>query len=172
MCLLIEVYGLECDFIFPQMHCCGGHVRVVTENDDPVFLNNGLQPFSLGFERLQRIKVIRHDPRGRQVVASGKKIGDEENGFTSAGEFDGLNVGVVSGNADGGNAGEDFGIAVVGGLGEGANGERVFDLVTGGIDFGDFAVADEPRAECNFPPVRLASEPPAPIIENATPRRK
>src|SRR5437016_11156255 len=78
LCLLIEVYGLECDFIFPQMHCCGGHVRVVTENDDPVFLNNGLQPFSLGFERLQRIKVIRHDPWQSYMVASGKKIDDEE----------------------------------------------------------------------------------------------
>ena len=73
----------------------------MAENDDPVFLDDGLQPFSLGFERLQRIKVIGHDPRERKVMTGRKKIGDEENGRAAAGEFYGLNVGIVAGNTDG-----------------------------------------------------------------------
>ncbi len=40
-----------------------------------------------------------------------EKVGDEENGFAAAGEFEGLDVGVVPGNTDGRNTGKNLGIA-------------------------------------------------------------
>jgi len=83
----------------------------VAENYDPVLLDDGLQPFSLGFESLQRVKVVGHDPRERKMMTGWEKVGDEENGFAAAGEFDGLDIGVVPGNTDCRNTGKNFGIA-------------------------------------------------------------
>src|SRR4029434_1113704 len=93
------------------MQCCCGKVRVVTKNDDPAMLDNALYPFSLGFERLQRIKVIGHDPGKRKMMACGKQVGDEDQGSAAPGDFDCLDVGVVPRNADDGNARQYFGVA-------------------------------------------------------------
>jgi hypothetical protein len=60
--LPVEVYKFECNLIFPLMQRRSGNVRVVAENDDPAVLDDGAHPFSLGFERLQRVKVVGHDP--------------------------------------------------------------------------------------------------------------
>ena len=83
----------------------------MAKNYDPVLLDDGLQPFSLGFESLQRVKVVGHDPRERKMMTGWEKVGDEENAFAAAGEFDGLDVGVVPGNTDCRNTGKNFGIA-------------------------------------------------------------
>jgi hypothetical protein len=71
------------------------------------------------------------------MVASGKKVGDEENSFACASEFDGLNVGIVSGNADGGYAGKNFlvarnGVPLAGLLYR----EKVFLEIAGAVAFG------------------------------------
>ncbi|SRR5258705_4427766 len=97
--LFIETYRFEFNCIFPLLQRRCGDVRIVAEDDNPIFLDDGLQPFSLGFERLQRVKVVGHDPRESKMVTSRKKIGYEENGFAASADFNGLNVGVVAGNA-------------------------------------------------------------------------
>src|SRR5580658_9171197 len=89
-----------------------GDVGVVAEDDDPLVGDDFGEPGTLGFQRLQRVKIVGHDPGKRNVVARGEKIGDEGDGFAAAGEQYGLNVRVVAGDARDGNAGEDFLVAV------------------------------------------------------------
>src|SRR5438067_12096141 len=70
------------------------------------------------------------------MVAIGKKIGYEENSFTGTGEFDGLDVGVVSGNADGGHSGKDFSIAFDGTpLASFPHRQKIFLEVAGAVAF-------------------------------------
>jgi len=71
------------------------------------------------------------------VVAGGKKIGDEENGFAAASESYRLNVGVVAGNGDDGDSGNNFGVAgerlPLSGL---LQREEIFFEVAGAVTFG------------------------------------
>src|ERR1700757_1997358 len=71
------------------------------------------------------------------MVTGGKKIGDEENGFAAAGEFDGLDIGVVAGNGDGGDSRSNFGVAgerlPLSGL---LQREEIFFEVAGAVTFG------------------------------------
>jgi len=70
-------------------------------------------------------------------MTGGKKIGDEENGFAAAGEFDGLDVGVMSGNGDCGDAGDNFSFTCervpLAGL---LDGEKMFFEIAGTVAFG------------------------------------
>ncbi len=70
------------------------------------------------------------------MVMGGKKICDEKNGLAAASEFYGLNVGVVARNADGGDAGDNFGVASkrvpLAGL---LDGKEIFLEVAGAVAF-------------------------------------
>ena len=63
-------------------------------------------------ERDERLQVIAHDPRQRQMRNGGHQVGDETGLLARALEQDRLVIGHMTGCRDPADAGQDFGVAV------------------------------------------------------------
>src|SRR5208283_6105708 len=129
--------GFDFNFSIALVKSGSSDIGIVAENDDPLPRKHTGNPLTLGFERLERIEVVGHDPRQSNMVPRREQICNKGEGLFAAGDNHGLNVGVVTGNASHGDAGEDFRIAIdevpepfLG------NGSEIFGEIAGTIAFG------------------------------------
>src|SRR5215471_11374605 len=102
--LPVQIHRFDFDLAAAVVECGRRDLRIVAENDDPVSIHHSRQPGALGFERLHRIQVIRHDPGQGNMVPRREQIRNKSQCFSAAGEQDSLDIGVVARNARNRNA--------------------------------------------------------------------
>src|SRR5690554_4746926 len=82
--------------------------RVVLEDQEPVLLLRALHDRALRFQRHERLDIIAHDPRERQVRTGGHDVGKKDRGLACGLDEDGLVMRGVARRAQHGNAGDDL----------------------------------------------------------------
>src|SRR5690606_26397792 len=82
--------------------------RVVLEDQEPVLLLRALHDRALRFQRYERLDVIAHDPRERQVRTGGHDVRKKDGGLAGGLDEDGLVMRGVARRAQHGNAGDDL----------------------------------------------------------------
>src|ERR1041385_3809776 len=86
--------------------------HIVFEYDEPPFVHRPLQNPPLGLERHQRLDVVPHDPRQRQMGRGRRQIRDEERALAVRLDQKTLMVGRVPRREDAMNAGDDLAIPI------------------------------------------------------------
>src|SRR5450432_864769 len=106
--LPVQIHRLDFDFAASFVERGRGDIWIMTEDDDPIFFDDLGNPLSFCFQRLQWIQVVSHDPWQGNMVTGWKQICNKDEGLAAAGEFYGLDTGVVTGDEFYGDTGEDL----------------------------------------------------------------
>src|SRR5690242_11094223 len=137
MSLPVQAEGTDFDFVALFVERGGGNIRIMAEDDDPAVGHNVAHPLAFGLERLHGIEIVSHDPGKRNMMPRGQKIRNKNDGLAAAGEFDGLNVGVVAGDALDGDAGKNAAASLQHApLSRFADGEHVLREIAGTVALG------------------------------------
>src|SRR5271157_1109588 len=115
-CLLglpVQVHRFDFDSVVLLVQGGRGNIRVMPENGDPAFVHEARHPLALGFQRLERIQIVRHDPGQGDMVTRREQICNKgqllacparpelrgELRRAAAHDFHGLHISIVAGNA-------------------------------------------------------------------------